>query len=410
MPTTFDYIIIALVSINIIMLIISLVLKIKEEKNKNNDDLLNIIKEIEKSKLESNNSIDKMTTIIKEYLNSYSEIQKERVESLERQVADTIKTIDAKTESLRLAVENNLKYMNDNNVQALKEMREVVDEKLSSTLENRLNKSFEVISKSLSDVNKGIGDMQTLAKDVGGLKNVLQNVKTRGIWGEVQLDNLLSQMLTQEQYKKQFKIDANSKEAVDFAILLPGKEDKVYLPLDAKFPIEGYYRVLECAEKGDKESLNVELKNLESTIKNEAKSISSKYIVVPKTTDFAIMYLPLEGLYAEVLRIEGLVELLQRKYRIIVCGPNTLWAILSSLQMGFKTVAIEKKSSEIIKLLLVFKDEFSNFTELLDKTQQKITEASNTIEKANKKTQSISRRLNKVEIEDYITDGGNNES
>ncbi len=305
--------------------------------------------------------------------------------------------VEEKTEKMRGSVEQNMKFMSEQNNIALEKMRNVVDEKLSATLETRLNKSFEVINQSLLQVNRGLGDMQNLAKDVGGLKSVLQNVKVRGTWAEMQLENLLSQMLTNDQFAKQCVVNKKTSERVDFAIRLPGKEEEVLLPIDSKFPIEEYNRLITASQSGDLEASERALKNLELRVREEAKSISQKYINVPVTTDFAIMYLPIEGLYAEVLRRDGLYEQLQRNYKIIVCGPSTLGAMLSSLQMGFKTVAIEKKSSEIHRLLLVFKTEFSKFNELLEKTQKKISEASHTIDDATRKTRTISKKLNKVE-------------
>ncbi len=349
-----------------------------------------------------------------------------RIEAFEKSVLSQQKMYDEKTLASLLEVDKGLKSMISNSNQinssllstmnetkkaldtsiyrmttqnkaSLDEMREVVDEKLSKTLETRLNKSFEIINTSLTDVNKGLGDMQSLAKDVGGLKNVLQNVKVRGTWAEMQLDNLLSQMLKADQYIKTAKVNPRSQERVDFAVKLPGKEKEVLLPIDAKFPIEEYQRLITATQNGDVVLADKALKNLEIRLKEEAKSISSKYICVPHTTDFAVMYLPLEGLYAEVVRKDGLYEQLIRDFRVMVCGPSTLGAMLSSLQMGFKTVAIEKKSSEIHKLLLVFKREFVKFNELLEKTQKKISEAGATIDDASRKTRTITTKLNKVE-------------
>lgn len=402
-----EILIIVAILIGIINIAVVAILYIKNKNSKNDtayfDDKINVLlNEINVQRNENKNAMSNMSAIMELNLNNINAMQKERIESLERQVLSTMKGVDERSENMRKSVELNLKFMNEQNALSLEKMRAVVDEKLSATLETRLNKSFEVISKSLTDVNRGLGDMQSLAKDVGGLKNVLQNVKIRGTWAETQLDNLLSQMLTKEQYIKNAAINPNTQERVDFAIVLPGKDEKVLLPIDAKFPIEEYNRIITNSQNSDVDELNKALKNLENRIKEEAKSISSKYIMVPKTTDFAIMYLPIEGLYAEVLRMDGLSESLQRNFRVVICGPNTLGAMLSSLQMGFKTVAIEKKSSEILKLLLVFKGEFTRFTDLLDKTQKKITEASDTIDVASKKTKSIARRLNKVEANNLI--------
>ncbi len=363
----------------------------------------NIIDEsLRRISAESNDSQDKTRNVIEVNLKNLTEKNTIDLEANRKAVEESLRFImEQNTQSLdktRFVVDQNLKNMSDKNAFALEEMRNVVDEKLSKTLETRLNQSFEVINKSLSQVNQGLGDMQNLAKDVGGLKNVLQNVKVRGTWAEWQLDNLLSEFLTKEQYVKNASVNPRSQERVDFVIKLPGNGEEVLLPIDSKFPIEEYNRLVTASQEGDMIAYEKAVKNLELRIKEEAKSISSKYIVVPKTTDFAIMYLPIEGLYSEVVRKEGLCEFLQRQYRITVCGPSTLGAILTSLQMGFKTLAIEKKSSEIHKTLLVFKNHFSKFTDMLEKAQKKISEASNTIEDATKRTKTIERTLNKVEL------------
>ncbi|MEG2002569.1 MAG: DNA recombination protein RmuC [Clostridia bacterium] len=346
--------------------------------------------------------LEKVRTVVEQNIKQLNSETKEQLEQMRSVIEQNVRHMSTENkeqlEQTRDVVEQNVRRMSNENKEQLEQMRNVVDEKLSQTLETRLNQSFEIINKSLSQVNQGLGDMNTLAKDVGGLKNVLQNVKIRGTWAEWQLDNLLSEFLNGEQYIKNCPINPQTQERVDFAIILPGKEDRVLLPIDSKFPIEEYNRLITASQNSDTEAYEKAIKNLELRIKEEAKSINNKYILVPKTTDFAIMYLPVEGLYAEVVKKDGLCEMLQRQYRITVCGPSTLGAMLSSLQMGFKTLAIEKKSSEIHKMLLVFKSHFVKFTELLEKTQKKITEASNTIEDATKKTRTISRKLNSVEV------------
>ena len=374
--------------------------------NKNKDRQ---IEKLEELKLSNENLLNAKTSSIEQSLNTMRELEKERFSNLEKSVSEKLFAVENRTERVRLSVEQNLRFISEQNVKELEKMRQVVDEKLSTTLESRLNQSYELINKSLSEVNKGLGDMQSLAKDVGGLKNVLTNVKTRGTWGEMQLDNMLSEMLSREQYLKNVSVDGKTQERVDFAIVLPGKTDRVLLPIDSKFPIEAYERIIKASETADAEKMEEELKSLENAIKSEAKSISNKYIKVPYTTDFAMLYLPLEGLYAEVLRRQGLVDFLQNTYRIIVCGPTTLGALLTSLQVGFKTVAIEQKSSEIMKLLIVFKTEFKKFNELLEKTKKKIDEASDTIELATKKTRSIAKRLDNVETHGLISGEENNE-
>lgn len=294
-------------------------------------------------------------------------------------------------------IETGLLRLQQDNEKKLEQMRQTVDEKLNTSLENRLTQSFNIINERLQSVYEGIGVMKQLASGVGDLKKVLTNVKSRGVWGEVQLGNLLEQILTQEQYASQININPSNQERVDFAIKMPGKDDtEILLPIDAKFPIEDYQRLVEASESGNKEEVDNAVKGLERRIKDEAKNIKEKYILVPKTTDFAVMYLSLEGLYAEVLRIPGLCEHLQQQYKIVVCGPTTLSALLNSLQLGFKTLTIEKRSSEVWQLLGTIKQEFSKFVDLLAKTQKKLSEASNTIEFATKKSRTIERKLKNV--------------
>lgn len=305
-------------------------------------------------------------------------------------------------------IETGLLRLQQDNEKKLEQMRQTVDEKLNSSLENRLSQSFSIINERLQAVYEGIGVMKQLASGVGDLKKVLTNVKSRGVWGEVQLENLLEQILTHEQFASQININPKNQERVDFVIKMPGKgEEIVYLPIDAKFPIEDYQRLVEASENGNKEEVDAAVKGLERRIKDEAKHISEKYILLPKTTDFAVMYLSIEGLYAEVLRIPGLAEHLQQQYKVVVCGPTTLSALLNSLQLGFKTLSIEKRSSEVWQLLGAIKQEFSKFVELLAKTQKKLSEATNTIEFATKKSKTIERKLKNVtgfaEIEDVQT-------
>lgn len=299
-----------------------------------------------------------------------------------------------------MLIQNGLERLQNDNEKKLEQMRQTVDEKLNVSLERRLTESFKVINDRLQSVYEGLGEMKNLASGVGDLKKVLTNVKTRGIWGEVQLGNLLEQMMTPEQYDSQVVIKKGSQERVDYVIKLPGKtNDEVLLPIDAKFPIEDYQRLVDASEKGDQTEIDACLKALERRVKDEAKSIKEKYIDVPRTTDFAVMYLSIEGLYAEVLRRPGLAESLQRDYKINVCGPTTLASLLNSLQMGFRTLTIEKRSSEIWNLLGAVKQEFGKFVDLLAKTQKKLVEASNTIEFATKKSRTIERKLKNISIE-----------
>lgn len=303
-------------------------------------------------------------------------------------------------EALRSAVEAGLLTLRTENAEKLEQMRQTVDEKLHETLEKRLGDSFKLVSERLELVHKGLGEMQTLASGVGDLKRVLSNVKTRGGWGEVQLESILDQMFTIEQFAKGVNTKPGSREAVDFAIRLPGRgadEVPVWLPIDAKFPREDYERLLDAQERGDAEAAKTAGVQLERAVRLQAKSISDKYIAPPHTTDFAVMFLPTEGLYAEVIRRPGIVDALQRESRVVVAGPTTFTALLNSLQMGFKTLAIEKRSSEVWQVLGAVKSEFGKFGDVLDKVKKKLDEASNQIEQTGVRSRMITRKLRDVQ-------------
>jgi DNA recombination protein RmuC len=279
-------------------------------------------------------------------------------------------------------------------------MRRTVDEKLHETLEKRLGDSFKLVSERLEQVHKGLGEMQTLATGVGDLKRVLTNVKTRGGWGEVQLESILEQLFTIEQFAKGVATRPGSREIVDFAIRLPGRgegDTPVWLPIDAKFPREDYERLLDAQERADVDAAKLAGNQLERAVRLQAKSISDKYLAPPHTTDFAVMFLPTEGLYAEVIRRPGIVDSLQRECRVVVAGPTTLTALLNSLQMGFRTLAIEKRSSEVWHVLGAVKTEFGKFGEVLDKVQKKLDEASKQIEQTGVRSRAISRQLRTVQ-------------
>lgn len=308
---------------------------------------------------------------------------------------------EQKLEELRRTMEIQLRSIQEDNTKQLEQMRAVVDEKLQTTLEKRLTDSFRQVSDRLEQVYKGLGEMRTLATGVGDLKKVLTNVKTRGTWGEIRLSHILEQILSPDQYAANVATRKNSSERVEFAIKLPGRDGEkhspVWLPIDAKFPQEDYQRLLDAQEAADKASADKSMKSLEQRIKAEAKNIRDKYIDPPQTTDFGIMFLPVEGLYAEVLRQPGLCDVLQRDFRIVVTGPTTLAALLNSLQMGFRTLAIEKRSSEVWELLGAVKTEFGKFGTVLAKTKKKLQEASNTIDSAEVRTRAIQRKLRKVQ-------------
>ena len=315
-----------------------------------------------------------------------------------QKMAELLESNQKQMKELTLATTENLKMLRENNEKKLDEMRAVVDEKLNATLQDRLNKSFAMVSEQLQAVTKGLGEMQSLATGVGDLKRVITNVKTRGTFGEVQLGNLLEQMLAPNQFESQINTNPANADRVDFVIHMPGKDDKdILLPIDAKFPMEDYIRLQDAYDTADQLAIEKSQKSLEARIKDEAKKIFTKYICPPNTTDFAIMYLATEGLYSEVIKNTNLANKLQQDYHILVCGPTTLSALLNSLQMGFKTLAIEKRSAEIWNMLAVFKKEFSTYVELLEKTQKKLSEAESTIEDASKKSQKISKQLSKVE-------------
>jgi DNA recombination protein RmuC len=279
-------------------------------------------------------------------------------------------------------------------------MRQTVDEKLQSTLETRLGESFRQVSDRLEQVYRGLGEMQALATGVGDLKRVLSNVKARGTWGEVQLSALLEQVLSPEQYDSNVAT-GDGGERVEYAIKLPGRNGKddgsVWLPIDAKFPLDDYQAVTEAAERADAQGLEEAGRRLEARVKASAKDIASKYLNPPKTTDFAILFVPNEGLYAEILRRPGLADLLQRQHRIVLAGPTTLWAILTSLQMGFKTLAIERRSSEVWALLGAVKTEFGKFGTVLDRVQKNLQSATNKIDEARRGTRAIERKLADVQ-------------
>jgi DNA recombination protein RmuC len=328
-------------------------------------------------------------------------MQKDQLDSFSKQLLAMTKLNEEKLEALRKAVETQLRTMQEDNSRRLEQMRAVVDEKLQSTLEKRLSESFKQVSERLEQVYKGLGEMRSLATGVGDLKKVLTNVKTRGTWGEIRLSHILEQILTPDQYEVNVVTKQNSSNRVEFAIKLPGqdshKEKVVWLPIDSKFPQEDYQRLLDAQDAADKVMAEKSVKNLETRIKVEAKAIREKYIDPPNTTDFGIMFLPIEGLYAEVLRRPGLCDSLQRDYRIVVTGPTTLAALLNSLQMGFRTLAVEKRSSEVWELLGAVKTQFSKFGEVLAKTKKKLQEASNTIDQAEVRTRVIGRKLSKVQ-------------
>ena len=327
-------------------------------------------------------------------------LQNEQLESFSRQLNNLTLSNEQRMETVRQTIEARLKSLQEDNSKKLEMMRATVDEKLHATLEKRLGESFQLVSERLELVHKGLGEMQVLASGVGDLKKVLSNVKTRGIWGEIQLGNILEMLLTPDQYAMNVATKHDSNDRVEFAVRLPGRGEageEVWLPIDAKFPLEDYQRYIDACEEGNQTQASEAAKQMEIKIKGQAKYIQEKYLDPPYTTDFAILFLPTESLYAEVVRRPGLIEELQQKYRVNITGPSTMAAFLNSLSLGFKTLAIEKRSSEVWMLLGEVKKEFSQFGNILDKTKKKLQEASNHIDKAAVRTRAIERKLRDVQ-------------
>ena len=329
-----------------------------------------------------------------------AELQRRQLENAGTQAAALSDRLDRKFEELRLAVETKLGQLQADNTAKLEEMRRTVDEKLQGTLEKRLGESFKLVSERLEQVHKGLGEMQSLATGVGDLRRMLTNVKTRGTWGEVQLAALLEQMLNPSQYEANVAPVPGSADRVEFAIRLPGRQagaPQVWLPIDAKFPTEDYDRLAAAAERADAEQMAVAAKALATRVKDQARTIAAKYLAPPHTTDFGVLFLTTEGLYAEVLRQPGLAEAIQREHRVIVAGPTTLAALLNSLQVGFRTLAIEQRASEVWQVLGAVKTEFGRFGDTLESVQRKLDAATKEIEKTGVRSRAIERKLRDVE-------------
>ena len=332
-----------------------------------------------------------------------------QLESLERRFYENVRDLRSEQNTLARAarmesqaasdrlgeqLDKKLEKLTESTAANLEQIRLTVDEKLQSTLERRLGESFQQVSLRLEQVHRGLGEMQTLAGGVGDLKRILSNVKNRGIWGEMQLGVLLRDLLAPEQFAENVAVTQGSAERVEFALKLPGSKDgTVWLPIDAKFPQEDFQRLLEAREQADTAAADIALKQLERRLKSEARDIQNKYLCPPQTTDFAIMYLPIEGLFAEAVNLPGLLDELQRTYRVCVAGPTTLAALLNSLQMGFKTLAIEKRTGEVWRTIAAVKQDFVTFSLLLDKTKKKLQEASGHIDAAARRSRVINKRL-----------------
>jgi len=344
---------------------------------------------------------EEMTNTLVRLLGEMRESQNERQENIGKRISELTGSNEKALGSLRDKVEERLKEIQESNDRKLEKMRETVDEKLQTTLEKRIGESFRRVSEHLEAVHKGLGEMKNLANGVGDLKKVLTNVKTRGTWGEIQLGNILEQIMTHDQYGTNVATRPGSQDRVEYAIRLPGPEDDpdtcVWLPIDAKFPQEDYIRLVEASEAGDAEAVLQATAALKGAVLSSARDIRDKYIDPPNTTDFAIMFLPTEGLYAEVLRQSGMVEQLQREMRVVAAGPTTLAAILSSLRMGFRTLAIEKRSSEVWQVLRAVKTEFGRFGGVLEKLGKQLDTAKRTVDQTGVRTRAMERKLRGVE-------------
>ena len=391
-----ETVLLIILSIAIVVMAVVLVIVLSKNKNNNIDDA--IYDASKKLNQDTVNSIKLMSDMINQNQVNMAENQKFQLQQMENRLKTFSMENEQKLENIRSTVEKKLTYMQEDNNKQLENIRTTVDEKLQNTLENKLNKSFETVSKQLQQVYKGLGEMQNLAVGVGDLKKVLSNVKTRGILGEIQLSAILKEILSPEQYEENVATKKGSRNVVEFAIKLPADDDSfVYLPIDSKFPGDTYAKLVDAMNSGNKEEIEISSKNLLRTIKSEAKDIHDKYISPPNTTEFAIMFLPFEGLYAEVVN-RGMVEVLQREYKVNVAGPSTMGALLNSLQLGFKTLAVQKRSAEVWQILNDVKREFDTFADVLEKTQTKLNQANTELDKlVGVRTRKIQSQLSKVQ-------------
>lgn len=391
-----ETVLLIILSIAIVAMAVVLVIVLSKNKNNNIDDA--IYDASKKLNQDTVNSVKLMSDMINQNQVNMAENQKFQLQQMENRLKTFSMENEQKLENIRSTVEKKLTYMQEDNNKQLENIRTTVDEKLQNTLENKLNKSFETVSKQLQQVYKGLGEMQNLAVGVGDLKKVLSNVKTRGILGEIQLSAILKEILSPEQYEENVATKKGSRNVVEFAIKLPADDDSfVYLPIDSKFPGDTYAKLVDAMNSGNKEEIEISSKNLLRTIKSEAKDIHDKYISPPNTTEFAIMFLPFEGLYAEVVN-RGMVEVLQREYKVNVAGPSTMGALLNSLQLGFKTLAVQKRSAEVWQILNDVKREFDTFADVLEKTQAKLNQANTELDKlVGVRTRKIQSQLSKVQ-------------
>lgn len=408
--------IIATMAIALVGFILTVLVLLRVSRSKDdNGELLNALREelqseLRESRKETSNTILMMADMLQKSLGASFERQDAAMGALSKGVNDSFRAVieslknfsvqqEQKMDNIRTTMENRLSALQEDNNRKLEKMRETVDEKLQKTLDDKLNKSFSLVSERLEQVYKGLGEMQTLATGVGDLKKVLSNVKTRGILGEIQLGSILEQMMSPEQYEQEISTKLGSRDHVEYAVKLPSDDGTVtYLPIDAKFPLDAYSDLSDAYDTGDAAQVEFAAKQLTSRIKMAAKDIHDKYIDPPYTTDFAIMFLPIEGLYAEVVR-RGMVEVLQRDYKVSIAGPTTMAALLNSLQMGFRTLAIQKRSGEVWKVLGAVKTEFDSFGSVLAMTQQRLTQANNELDKlVGVRTRQIQKKLKDVTV------------
>lgn len=407
MQTALDIIIIVLLVIAVVMLGIVILNQLKKASDNSNSEEFKRLEQTirnEQSALRqeltssTQMSVKNLGDMIAASQNAYAISQSKSLAQLEERLKTFSLTNEQQLDNIRHSVENRLNYIQEDNNKKLEEMRKTVDERLQQSIEEKMNRSFSLVNERLEQVYKGLGEMQSLAVGVGDLKKVLSNVKTRGILGEIQLSAILSEILSPEQYEENVATKKGSKNVVEFAVKLPSDDDKfIYLPIDSKFPGDTYAALRDAIDEGDKIKIDLAAKALITKIKSEAKDIHDKYIDPPYTTEFAIMFLPFEGLYSEAVN-RGLVEILQRDYKVNIAGPSTMAALLNSLQMGFKTLAVQKRSAEVWEILGAVKQEFDKFGDVLEATQQRLDQANKELDKlVGVRTRQIQRKLKDVQ-------------
>ena len=406
MQTALDIIIIVLLVIAVVMLGIVILNQLKKASDNSKSEEFQRLEQTirnEQSALRqelsssTQMSVKNLGDMIASSQNAYAISQSKSLAQLEERLKTFSLTNEQQLDNIRHSVENRLNYIQEDNNKKLEEMRKTVDERLQQSIEEKMNRSFSLVNERLEQVYKGLGEMQSLAVGVGDLKKVLSNVKTRGILGEIQLSAILSEILSPEQYEENVATKKGSKNVVEFAVKLPSDDDKfIYLPIDSKFPGDTYAALRDAIDEGDKIKIDLAAKALITRIKSEAKDIHDKYIDPPYTTEFAIMFLPFEGLYSEAVN-RGLVEILQRDYKVNIAGPSTMAALLNSLQMGFKTLAVQKRSAEVWEILGAVKQEFDKFGDVLEATQQRLDQANKELDKlVGVRTRQIQRKLKDV--------------